>query len=84
LEATLRKVLSVAAPYSISLTPRFSEVHGQVYGHNGFIGLPAPLQKNAEALGAGSDAVNTPLKQGVNEKLQSTPHSYSLSERRNE
>jgi hypothetical protein len=62
-------VLSVAAPYSISITPRFSEVQGQLYDHNRFSGLPAPLQKTAEAVGARSDAVNTPLKQGVNEKL---------------
>jgi len=33
------RVFSVAGRYPISLTPRFSEVHGRVYYYNRFSGL---------------------------------------------
>ena len=44
-------VFSVAGLSLISLTPRFSEVHGQVYHHNRFSGLLAHNKKTAEAVG---------------------------------
>jgi hypothetical protein len=58
------------AEKSISLTPRFSEVHGRVYYHNRFSGLLVHRQKIAEAVGAPSGVVNTQLKQGVNERVR--------------
>jgi hypothetical protein len=48
-------VSSVAGRYPISLTRRFSEVHGRVYYHNRFSGLGSSVVVSAQ------------LKQGVNE-----------------
>src|SRR6476660_1724702 len=44
-------VFSVAGLSLISLTPRFSEVHGRVYHHNRFSGLLAYNKKPLKRLG---------------------------------
>ena len=44
-------VFSVALIYRISLTPRFSEVHGRLFYHNRFSGFLLHRQKTAEAVG---------------------------------
>ena len=62
-------MFSVALLYPISLTPRFSEVHGRVYYHNRFSGLLVHQQETAEAVGPLSGVDNTQLKQGVNERI---------------
>jgi hypothetical protein len=54
-----RCVFSVAALYPISLTPRFSEVHGRVYCHNRFSGLLVYSKKPLKRLGP-SQASLTP------------------------
>src|SRR5207245_10654838 len=74
-----RNVFGVVALHPISLTPRFSEVYDQAYDHNpeSFRGLPVPRQKTAETVGARLAVVNTPLKQGVNERIQSKRNSYT-------
>ena len=63
-------VFRVAVLYPISLTPRFSEVNGQVCYHNpeSIRGL-LDSYKTAEAVGTLSGVVNTQLKQGVNETV---------------
>jgi hypothetical protein len=45
-------VFSVALIYRISLTPRFSEVHGRLFYHNRFSGFLFHRQKTAEAVGS--------------------------------
>jgi len=61
-------LFSVALIYRISLTPRFSEVHGRLFYHNRFSGFLLHRQ-TAEAVRALSGVVNSQLKQGVNEKV---------------
>jgi hypothetical protein len=78
---TALNAFSVAALFRISLTPRFSEVYVQAHGQNRFSGLPAERQETAEAVEARAAVVNTPLKKGVNQRIQSTLNRYSALSR---
>jgi hypothetical protein len=51
-------VFSVAVLYPISLTPRFSKVHGRVY-YTTALRFTRSLTKTAEAVGALLSVVNT-------------------------
>jgi hypothetical protein len=63
-------VFSVALIYRISLTPRFSAVHGRLFYHNRFSGFLFHRRKTAEAvMGSLRASLNTQLKQGVNETV---------------
>ena len=62
-------VFTVVVLYPISLTPRFSEVHGRIHYHNRFSGLLIHRQKTAEAVGVPADIINTQLKQDVSESF---------------
>jgi hypothetical protein len=55
------------APTDLSLTPRFSEVHGRVCYPNA-LAVYSFIDKTAEAVGSLSCVVNIQLKQGVNER----------------
>ena len=63
-------VFSVPVLYPISLTPRFSEVHGRVWYRNRFSGLVRSLTKTAKAAGARLGVVHTQLNHGVNERVR--------------
>jgi hypothetical protein len=74
-------MFSATALFSISLTPRFSEVDGPVPSHNRFSGFLVRRQKTAEAVRPCSDIINTPLKQGVNESSSYAKHTFLARER---
>ena len=46
-----RGYLDLGCYITVSLTPRFSEVHNRIYYRNRFSGLLAQWQKTAEAVG---------------------------------
>ena len=74
-------VFTVVVLYPISLTPRFSEVHGRIHYHNRFSGLLIHQQKTAEAVGVPADIIITQLKQGVNESFsRRQTHTLPLGE----
>ena len=62
-------IFSVATAYLISLTPRFNEVYSQYTIATGLAVYLLNVKKLLTRLG-GSAFVNTPLKQGVNERIQ--------------